>query len=50
MDERTRDLYRREVTHLARRANMNEQRLAQAVLELAQGADGDGGTSVIGSS
>lgn len=42
MDERTRDLYRREVTRLARKSGLDEQKLARAVLELAQKSSGEG--------
>lgn len=42
MDERTRDLYRRTVTRLARVSGTDEQRLAREVLALAERGEGGG--------
>ncbi len=41
MDERTRDMYRREVTRLAKKSGIGEQKLARAVLELARKSSGE---------
>ena len=42
MDERTRDMYRRRVTELAEARGTDEQRLARAVLALAEKSEGEG--------
>jgi cyclic beta-1,2-glucan synthetase len=42
MDERTRDLYRRTVTRLARAAGTDEQRLAREILARAEAGEGGG--------
>ena len=42
MDERTRDMYRRRVTELADERGTDEQKLARAVLALAERSEGDG--------